>query len=306
MVTFDPRRPDFAPYGLTCERWTPKRMGRADRHNEIEVNLVRRGRIVYLLGGREVPVPPGRLTVFWAAIPHQIVRGHGDEPYFVLTLPLAWFLQSSIPRPFVEAVLHGAVASAIDDRHAARDWDACEVWERDLAGGDPDARTQMLFELEARLRRLALDQRDRLRPARRRAPSLSKLAGPALSKAERMACYIATHYTEPIAMADVTGAVGLHPNYAMSAFRSAFGSTLREFVEQHRLAHAQRLLVTTDRAILDIAMDAGFGSLSRFNTAFRQRCGCTPREFRSLHAEPITSIGPGSLRSSAAHVRRPL
>jgi AraC-like DNA-binding protein len=287
MVTFDPRRPDFAPYGLTCERWTPQQMGRADRHNEIEVNLVRQGRVVYLLGGREVPVVPGRLTVFWAAIPHQIVRGQGEEPYFVLTLPLAWFVQSSLPRPFVEAVLHGAVAGAPDESRAACDWKACETWERDLGAGDPETRAQMLFEVEARLRRLALDLRPDLLRGSRRSLAPRRVANAALSNAERMACYIATHYTEPIAVADVAKAVALHPNYAMTAFHAAFGTTLRAFVQQHRLAHAQRLLVTTDRAIIDIAMDAGFGSLSRFNAAFRAHCGCTPRAFRARHGQPF-------------------
>jgi AraC-like DNA-binding protein len=35
--------------------------------------------------------------------------------------------------------------------------------------------------------------------------------------------------------------------------------------------------------ILNIALSSGFGSLSRFNEAFRQAFGCTPREYRKLH-----------------------
>lgn len=43
MVSFDSSRPNFAPYGFTCELWTPVPMKRADRHNEIELNLLKHG-----------------------------------------------------------------------------------------------------------------------------------------------------------------------------------------------------------------------------------------------------------------------
>jgi AraC-like DNA-binding protein len=43
------------------------------------------------------------------------------------------------------------------------------------------------------------------------------------------------------------------------------------------------MLITSDAKILEVAMDSGFGSLSRFNAAFRQLCGCSPRSYRSLH-----------------------
>ncbi|MCU0718670.1 MAG: helix-turn-helix domain-containing protein [Pirellula sp.] len=55
------------------------------------------------------------------------------------------------------------------------------------------------------------------------------------------------------------------------------------FVVQHRLSHAQRLLVTTEDSILNIATESGFQSLSRFNEAFKEACGCSPREYRKLH-----------------------
>jgi hypothetical protein len=51
MHLFDPARSDFTPYGFTCEQWMPQQMKRPDRHNEIELNLLLEGEIVYLFGG---------------------------------------------------------------------------------------------------------------------------------------------------------------------------------------------------------------------------------------------------------------
>jgi AraC family transcriptional regulator, melibiose operon regulatory protein len=59
--------------------------------------------------------------------------------------------------------------------------------------------------------------------------------------------------------------------------------TPTRFVVEHRVMQAQRELVTTDAKILEIAFNAGFGSLSRFNATFLAVCGCSPREYRKLH-----------------------
>ena len=37
LKKFNPNHPDFAPYGLTCEKWLPIPASRLDRHNEIEL-----------------------------------------------------------------------------------------------------------------------------------------------------------------------------------------------------------------------------------------------------------------------------
>ena len=102
MARFDPARLDFSPYGFSCVRWTPTAMARGDRHNEIELNLLEGGRLVYLMGGRKVVVPAGRLTVFWAGVSHQIVDFESLTEYFVLTIPLAWFLQWGLPDDFTQ------------------------------------------------------------------------------------------------------------------------------------------------------------------------------------------------------------
>jgi AraC-like DNA-binding protein len=110
--------------------------------------------------------------------------------------------------------------------------------------------------------------------------------GPAestLSRADQLACYIARFYAEPLTAERIAKAVGLHPNYAMNIFRKAFGTTMVDFLLQHRLSHAQHLLLTTDASVIEVAGSAGFQSLSRFNEAFKRACGCAPRDYRKAH-----------------------
>jgi AraC family transcriptional regulator, melibiose operon regulatory protein len=291
MARFDPTRPDFSPYGFSCVRWTPTAMPRCDRHNEIELNLLKGGTLVYLMGGRKVAVPAGRMIVFWAGVPHQVLEFEGLTDYFVLTIPLAWFLQWRLPDHFTQPILHGRMIVEPDEGRLASDWARFESWSEDATMGTEEYRHISLLEIEARLRRLALTVADSPPQSRRKSPAV--LGRQHLSRAEEMACFIAQHYTQPLTAETISQHVGLHPNYAMALFHRAFGTTLLKYVTQHRLSHAQRLLATSEDLILNIALDSGFGSLSRFNEAFRQSFGCTPREYRRNHH--IT--GPSSARA---------
>lgn len=272
MKQFDSTRPEFSPYGLTCELRKPTRMPRPDKHNEIEFNLLKSGSLTYLLGGHRVTIESGRLAVFWAAIPHQIVTATGEEPYFVLTLPLSEFLGAGLPLDFVNRVLQGELV--IDSASNPCDALKFQQWEQELQQRDPIRERAVRLEVQARLLRLARNLSNS--PA-------AKYPDPALSRADQLACYVARNYREPLTSHKIAQAIRLHPNYAMSLFRRAFGTTMTAFLTQHRITHARRLLATTDKPVLDVALDAGFQSLSRFNEAFKAACGCSPREYRKAH-----------------------
>ena len=296
MKSFDATRPEFSPYGLTCERWTLVPMTRADRHNEIELNLLLEGSLTYLLGGDRVTIEAGSLAAFWAAIPHQILGQEAPGPapeYFVATIPLAWFLQLQLPACMVQPILRGRVVRESDAARFRQDVERFGRWAEDLDGPSAELRRASILEIEARLLRLGAAAAEP-EPGRDSGPTPSRSSiETELGKAEQMARHIAQNYTSPISVEEISRAVGLHPGYAMTLFRKAFGMTLVTCVNQHRLTHAQRLLTTTNQQILTIAFESGFGSLSRFNDAFRRAVGRTPRQYRSMHQADSARARPG-------------
>ena len=52
-----------------------------------------------------------------------------------------------------------------------------------------------------------------------------------------------------------------------------------------RVSHAQRLLVTTDLRVLDVALESGFSSLAPFYNAFGRYCGMRPLAFRKKQGQ---------------------
>jgi AraC family transcriptional regulator, melibiose operon regulatory protein len=276
--TFDHRRPDLTPYGFTCELWKGALMRRPDRHNEIELNLLSRGSLAYLLGGRRVTLREGHLGVFWAALPHQVIGSDGDPEYHVVTVPLAWFLQCRLPEGFVDGLLAGKfLSTSMGDRMVSEAM-RCRQWIRDLGEGKGEPPEEFLLELRAWLLRIAKTMPAKGEGARGKLRRTESAA--TAGKAERMAGYIARHHQEHISVEDVAGHVGLHPNYAMTLFKGTFRTTLNEYLTHYRIAQAQRLLSTTDDKVVDVGLEAGFRTVSSFYEAFRKACGTSPSRFR--------------------------
>lgn len=238
-------------------------MNTPHRHNEIEINYLVQGAMRYWVGDGVVDLPLHTMVVFWATAPHQLIHVEPDTRFYWVTVPLNWFLRWR--HTLTDAILNGTWL--IDRTTNARPCDEAflQSWHADYP--HPERQEVALLEIEARLARLALS-----------VGTITTLS--ANTHAETMAKWIAEHYHEPITVHDIAAAVDLHPNYAMRLFRQTFGRSMLDVLTQHRLAHAQRLLVTTQASVLDIALTVGFGSLSRFYAVFKARCGQSPKAYR--------------------------
>lgn len=276
--SFDPKREAFEPYGLTCAKWILSFMPQPSHHNEIELNLLKSGSVTYMLGGKKVVIEAGKLCLFWAAIPHQVIAYSADADYLVATIPLEKFLSWRLPNEFVWPLMRGSLLSEKTTIHAIGDASLFERWQEDLSTPGSALAKPALLEMQARLTRMAIATTDTINSSK-----IEKLNKADLNSAEKMACYIAQNYGQKITVQQISDYVNLRSNYAMALFNKTFGSTIINYLTGHRVSHAQRLLSTTDRSITDIAYQSGFQSISRFNDAFCKLSGCSPSEYRKLY-----------------------
>ncbi len=272
LNTFDGKRTAFNAYGLTCELWVPSLMRKPDRHNEIEINYFPEGNITYLFQDKRITVPTQRLTIFWGLISHQIVNYQGKSPYYVCTIPFSQFLEWKLPVSFVDRILNGELLIESSEEYSTHDEFLLKNWIQDIK--KEDSVDVILLEMHARLHRMAN------RNLHKKKNDYIPLQINKLSQVERIALYIAQNYSSPITVSDIGKAVGLHPDYANSIFKKAFGSTLSQYIIKERISHAQRRLVTTDHRVTEIAFECGFNSISSFNSAFQKINNCTPSVFR--------------------------
>jgi AraC-like DNA-binding protein len=249
-------------------------MRRPDRHNEIELNYLPEGSLTYLFQDRRVQVPSRRLALFWSLIPHQIIHSEGIAPYYVCTIPFSLFLSWGLPQAFTEKLFKGELLLDAEQPSDEPDYDAYML--RRMLGEVGGRYFSEIVSLELHARFLRMASAMKVEEGRTVLPVVSG----EISLVEQIAIYIARNYRNPIKVADVGAAVGLHPDYANALFKKTFGVTLGEYIVEERIAHAQRLLVSTTDSVADIVFQCGFGSVSSFNAAFLKLNACTPREFR--------------------------
>ncbi|MBN1675376.1 MAG: helix-turn-helix domain-containing protein [Kiritimatiellae bacterium] len=244
-------------------------------HSNIEINFVRQGWVRYFIAGGFSVISARQWGLFWAAFPHRIVASSPDPLMIWVLIPLTTLVQWDLGPAFVNRLLGGTLvlSGSEQDPPAARDMETAERWVDELQPGSALSERAVERELEAMLCRLA----DR---HRRGAVPAAPPAGTEATRTEQIARYVEAHYRASIRVSDIAARVGLHPKYVMQLFRKRCGLSIHQYILQLRVAHAQRLLVTTNRNVLDIALEVGFGSASQFYEAFRRFSGCTPRAFR--------------------------
>lgn len=63
-------------------------------------------------------------------------------------------------------------------------------------------------------------------------------------------------------------------------FKAIYGDSLYAFLKTYRLQTSSELLRTTDKSILEIALDIGYENPSKFISAFKKQFGITPAQYR--------------------------
>ena len=266
--------------GLCCRRELAA--GHAEdaphSHNEVEFLRVERGQGRWLMNGAQVPLAAGQLLVFWAIRPHQLVKASPSLAYRWLTVPLPQLVEWRLPEFFARRLLAGERFLDPDPRPTGGDGGALARWQGDLETGDPMLARLALLEIEARLWRLVF----RAAAAAGLKPGLAPAAfgHRYYEQISSIADFVSRNFAEPITVAEVAGHVHMHPASATKLFKKACGLSLMHYITQHRVFHAQRLLLSTDRKILDVALESGYQSASRFYAAFRDVCGVTPQTYR--------------------------
>lgn len=255
---------------------------RPHSHNEIEILLLEEGAGTWLMGGEIMVLRPGQLIVYWGIKPHQLITCKPSTIINWLTLPLAVFTEWQLPEKFSKSILAGEVLIAPDKSRFSSDKLAFLSWHDDLKSEDKSRPKLALLEIQARLARLA-HALDKSGPRKRDAKgSIGLMSHYYFEKIAGIAEHVARHFSEDISVPSIAKAVDMHPKSATKIFKKICGMNLMHYLAQYRIIHAQRMLVSTDMKILDVALESGYQSVSRFYAAFKEFCGVSPQEFRQF------------------------
>lgn len=91
--------------------------------------------------------------------------------------------------------------------------------------------------------------------------------------------YIEEHF-ENITEAEVAEYCHVSYNHFSFLFKNSIGKSFSEYINFLRISKAEKLLLSSEKSIADIAMESGFSTSSYFISKFKAYKGLTPKEFR--------------------------
>jgi AraC family transcriptional regulator len=93
--------------------------------------------------------------------------------------------------------------------------------------------------------------------------------------------YVESHSRESISLEEIASACKVSAFHLTRAFAASAGRSLMRYVRARRLCEAARRLAGGAENILEVALDAGYGSHEAFTRAFRDQFGLTPEHVRA-------------------------
>jgi AraC family transcriptional regulator len=91
---------------------------------------------------------------------------------------------------------------------------------------------------------------------------------------------IRSRFAEPLALSDIAQMVSVHPVHLAREYRRYYNCTIGKQIRRLRIEYACEQLSSTDLALADIALSAGFFDQSHFAASFKQQLGTSPSRYR--------------------------
>src|SRR5689334_22817290 len=102
-----------------------------------------------------------------------------------------------------------------------------------------------------------------------------------MNPAEKALWYIESHLARALTLDEISNVAGVSRFHMVRAFAAATGVSVIRYVRARRLTQAARALAAGAPDILEVALDADYGSHEAFTRAFRDHFGVTPETVRA-------------------------
>lgn len=95
--------------------------------------------------------------------------------------------------------------------------------------------------------------------------------------------FIDNHYMETHNLSEYSRVSGYSKFYTARMFKEEMQLSIGEYLQKVRLEKMKEFLLTTDKPFYEIVYDVGYQSVGGTFMLFRQKVGCSPKEFRQAH-----------------------
>lgn len=97
---------------------------------------------------------------------------------------------------------------------------------------------------------------------------------------QKVLTYVDTNLCADLSLKAFSEYLSVNASYLSTLFKKEMGVSLTDYVNQKRILHAQRLLVSTDLPIKTVANQCGIPDVYYFSRIFKKISSITPKSFR--------------------------
>jgi len=270
----------YLVFDLNCGHQKVQPWNALHRHNEVELTFfITQKPVIYLFGGQKIQIYPDDTLLFWGAVPHQLLEVEEKNLQYWLTIPPEIFVQWDLPSPLISKIMEGEILVERNRILRKLDLVSFPLWEKEAKVKTQDIRKTLVLSFQARLRRFGnidLSKSDFCNITFRYPYSIS----PKKDSFDLLYNYIVQHFRERLTVKKIASHAKIHPNYAVTLFHQKFGISIVDFITMLRIFEAQRLILTTNKKVIDIALESGFRTVSHFYKCFHKYCKKNPKEYR--------------------------
>ena len=249
-------------------------------HDSIELIYITQGSFKVWVNDAEYHVQKGDVCLFRSNAIHIICADSMPENnYYVLKVQPSMFFEIASEKNAVEYVLRFTVNGMEEKVH----WKAQELcgseiedsltrltvqWKKEELCRDIVLKLCAYQVILALLRSILSDKK-----ITEKSDSASADATAQIYKVIR---YIHKNYGENLDARKCCMYVNMSYSYFSRCFKKIIGKNFKEYLNEVRINHAQKLLMTTDLSVTEIAAECGYNNVSYFITMYKSMKGRTP------------------------------
>lgn len=101
-----------------------------------------------------------------------------------------------------------------------------------------------------------------------------------LSKFQNVFYYVSDHYADDLRVSEISKMCNMSYSYFSRTFNKIMNTSFNEYLNFVRISEAEKLLLTTDLNITEIAMRVGFSTSSYFIKQFKSYKNMSPKKYK--------------------------
>lgn len=275
------------PLHVYCHNYTTGKFSVSYHwHEEIELIYIEQGEFLITVNGINIIATPGEIYFINIGELHQIQQSKNEPSIHyaivfspeLLSFDLYDYCQSYYINPILNETLKfpttlGADAN-LNKKIVGEFIDAVSSY-RNKPLGWPLTVKSSLFKIIS-----ILIENDKLLSG----TNLSNDNNYKIKLSKNLINYIHNNYKHKITIQDLANEAHMNPQYFCRFFKSTFGKTAIEYINEYRIEKAAEILLSKDVKIMEVCFNVGFDNFSYFIKKFKEYKKCTPSKYKLYKA----------------------